>query len=259
MAQADPWQRLLAAAGAIGSAVALVYVIGAASLSVRYEGFELPGNQSAAQTPREVLLAAGLRTLAVWAVVGVAVVVSLRRLPEATERALARWLRRPAGILASAAVALALILTASVWWPLAAFAALLVVVLTSVRWRDRPLSRLLATVAAVALVALAYEVDRLSYVVERNCVTLSGGTGTADGTDARRVCGTLVAQQDRGFYLGVPIAAAGANSPPQRLMFIPTERVREAESVNQLLLVTTERAKGRREPLRSRLVNLRVR
>ena len=100
MERGDPWARLIAAAGAVGAAVALVYVIGGASLSLRYEGFGLPGHQAAAQTPREVLLAAGLRTLAVWTLVGAVLVLSLRRLPDATERALAGWLRRPAGILA---------------------------------------------------------------------------------------------------------------------------------------------------------------
>jgi hypothetical protein len=235
----------------VGAIVALVYVIGGASLALRYDGFGLPGHQAAAQTPREVLLAAGLRTLAVWAVISVAMVALLGRLPMATKRALARRLRRPAGMLAAAAVALALLLLLRVWWPLAAYAAVLVVVLSSVHWWDRPLARLLATVAAVAVVGVAYEADRLSYVVERSCVTLAQESG--------RVCGTLVGHQDRGFYLGVPVAAAGAHSPPQELVFIPAERVREAESDNQLLRVTTERADTRRARLPSRLWNLRVR
>lgn len=64
-------------------------------------------------------------------------------------------------------MALVLLLVLRVWWPLAAYAALLAIVLASVRWREHQLPRLLASVAAVALVGVAYEADRLSYWLRR--------------------------------------------------------------------------------------------
>jgi hypothetical protein len=255
--RADPWARLLAVAGAAGAGVALVYVIGGASLSIRYDGFGLPGNQSAAQTPREMLLAAGLRTLVVWTLVGVALVLSLMRVPDATPPALARRLRRRRGPAAAAAVAVGLLLVLEVWWPLAAFAALVVIVLVTVRWRERILARALAGVAAVTLVTVAYEADRLTYVVERTCVTRAVAGDPVPGAP---VCGTLVAQLDRGFYLGVPLPAPDEErTRPQALVYIPADRVQEAVSSKQQVSVTTSQARARRERLVSRLFNLRVR
>lgn len=239
-----------------------MYVIGGASLSIRYDGFGLPGNQAAAQSPREVLLAAGLRTLVVWTLVGIAFVLLLRRLPEATPRALSRGLGRPVGVLSAAAVALALLLVLRVWWPIAAYAALLVIVLVSVRRKDDRLTRLFASVAVVVLVAVAYEADRLTYGVERTCVTPareSQSTEAAESTIDSPICGTLVGHQERGFYLGVPIAAPGRNSAPQELAFVPADRVLHATSRKQLLRVTRTYAERRRERLISRLWNLRVR
>jgi hypothetical protein len=248
---------LLAAAGAAGAGVALVYVIGGASLSIRYDGFGLPGNQAAAQTPREMLLAAGLRTLVVWTLVGLALVLSLMRVPDATPPALARRLRRRRGPFAAAAVALVLLLVLEVWWPLAAFAALVVIVLVAVRWRERTLARALAGVAAVTLVTVAYEADRLTYVVERTCVTRAA---VGDAVPRAPVCGTLVAQLDRGFYLGVPLPARGEErTRPQALVFVPADRVQEAVSSKQQVSVTTSQARARRKRLVSRLFNLRVR
>jgi hypothetical protein len=260
--RADPWARLLAAAGAAGAGAALVYVIGGASLSMRYDGFGLPGNQAAAQTPRELLLAAGLRTLVVWTLVGVALVLSLVRVPDATPPALARRLHRRRGPLAAAAVALVLLVVLDVWWPLAAFAALVVIVLVTVRWKGRPLARAVAGVAAVTLVAVAYEADRLTYVVERTCVTRALPAGSAEPSGPALdgpVCGTLVGQQERGFYLGVPLPGPGEHTPPQELVFVPADRVQQAVSRKQEVRVTTSKAEARREQLLSRLFNLRVR
>ncbi len=257
MERADPWARLLAAAGAAGAGVALVYVIGGASLSIRYDGFGLPGNQAAAQTPREMLLAAGLRTLVVWTLVGAALVLALVRVPDAMPPAVTRRLRKRRGQTAAAVVAVVLLLVLRVWWPLAAFAAVLMIVLVTVRWRQRPVARALVGVAAVALVAVAYEADRLTYVVERTCVTRAV---TGDPVPTAPVCGTLVAQLDRGFYLGVPLPARGEErTEPQALVYIPADRVQEAVSSKQQVSVTTSQAEARRERLLSRLFGLRVR
>lgn len=253
---------MIAAAGAVGAAVALVYVIGGASLSIRYDGFGLPGNQAAAQSPREVLLAAGLRTLVIWTLVGIAFVLLLRRLPDAIPRALARGLGRPTRMLAAAAVALALLLVLRVWWPLAAYAALLAVLLLSVGRKDDRLTRLFASAAVVTLVAVAYEADRLTYGVERTCVTPARETQSTEATEPTvdsPICGTLVGHQERGFYLGVPIAAPGRHSAPQELVFVPADQVLQAASRKQLLRVTRTYAERRRERLISRLWNLRVR
>ncbi len=259
MDRSDPWARLIAAAGAVGAAVALVYMVGGASLSLRYEGFGLPGQQAAAQTPREVLLAAGLRTLTIWVLLGVGLVLSLRALPDATERALVERLRRPLGLLAVAVVALLLLVLLEVWWPLATYGALLAIVLASVRWKARPLPRVLASVFAVALVAVAYEADRLTYQVERTCVTVAR---TAGESGDRGVCGTLIGQQDRGFYVGVPLEAPGGGvqaARPQRLLFVPAARVSDATSRKQLARVTEDSADSRRRRLLSRLWDVRVR
>jgi hypothetical protein len=253
---------VIAAAGAVTAAVALLYVIGGASLSLRYQGFELPGQVTAAQTPREVLLVAGLRTLAIWILVGVALTLALWWLPDAAGRPVARWICRPVGFLAAAAVALVLLFVLSVWWPLAAYAAVLAIVLTSVRWRERRIRRVVATVAAIALVAVAYEADRLSFFVERTCVTLGPGAGSVDETRSTvdsEICGTLVGQQDRGFYLGVPIPREEAHSRPQELLFVPAARVRQAKSDKRVIRVTADTAANRRERLVSRLGDIRVR
>ena len=253
MERADFWARVL---GAVGAGAALVYVIGGTSLSMRYAGLGLPGNQAAAQTPREILLAAGLRTLVVWTLVGAALVLALVRVPDHTPPAIARRLRRRRGPVAAAVVALVLLLVLRVWWPLAAFAAVVAIVLVTVRWGDRSFARAVVGVAAVTLVAVAYEADRLTYIVERTCVTRAVAGDPVPGAP---VCGTHVAQLDRGFYLGVSLPPPGAHTAPQELVFIPADRVQEAVSRKQQVMVTTNEAEARREPLLSRLFNLRVR
>jgi hypothetical protein len=269
----DAWARIIAAAGAVGAAVALIYVIGGASLSLRYEGFGLPGQQAAALTPREALLAAGLRTLLVWAGLGFLLVLALRAHPDAV-RAVAERLRprssAAAGLLVALVllVVLLLLLVLNVWWPLAAFGAVLAISLSSVHWESRPVRRMLVSAISIALVAVAYEVDRLSYLVEWTCV--SHGTQTTGGGVAvrssppraqQRVCGILIGQQDRGFYLGVPGKGDDpvAETGPYRLVFIPAERVVGASSRKQSARVIASRAEARRESPLSRLIDIRVR
>jgi hypothetical protein len=266
----DSWGNVIAAAGAIGAGVALVYVVGGTSLSLRYEGLGLPGQQAAALTPREVLLAAGLRTLALWSVIGVALVLALRALPDAAIETVAGRLRTPSGLLAVAALALALLLILRVWWPLAALGALLAIVLASVYWKPFRVRRFLVSALSIGLVGVAYEADRLTYIVEWTCVRAANSSGAAgeDATPAasrevpgeRRVCGTLIGQQDRGFYLGVPSTGDSAHGTgPSRLVFIPAGLVEEAYSARRLARVIASRAEARREPLRSRLWDIRVR
>ncbi len=64
----------------------------------------------------------------------------------------------------------------------------------------------------------------------------------------RRVCGVLIGQQDRGFYLAVPVGAgrSATRAGPYRLAFIPAIRVDEAYSQKQLARVITSRADDRR-------------
>jgi hypothetical protein len=253
----DPWARLISAAGAVGASVALIYVIGGASLSLRYEGFGLPGQQSAADTPREVLLAAGLRTLAVWAVLGVVLVLALRALPDPFVEAIADRVKRPSGLLAVGAIALVLVLLLNVLWPVVAFGAVLAIVLASVHWKARPLRRIVVSVLSIGLVAVAYEADRITYEIEWTCVDVvpsAGGTG-------ERLCGMLVGQLDRGFYLGVPGGTDRTTDKAgrYRLAFIPAAHVEQAYSRKQLARVITSKADARREPLRSRPWDIRVR
>src|SRR6266545_1446304 len=89
MAAQDPLGRLTTAAGALFGGVGFIYVVGALSLSLRYEGYGLPGQYTAAMTPREVLLTAGLRTLVVWVAIGSVVAWLLAR----RERRMARWIK----------------------------------------------------------------------------------------------------------------------------------------------------------------------
>jgi hypothetical protein len=263
----DVWARLIGAAGAIGAAVTLVYLIGGASLSMRYAGFGLPGNQAATLTPREDLLAAGLRTLAVWALLGVALVLALRALPDGFVRVLGDRLSRPWGLVLAAVVALVLFLVLRVWWPLATYGAVLAILLASRHWGTRPLARLLMSVLAVALVAVAYEADRISYLVEWTCVDVArasavdaaAGSPVAAGT-RQRVCGTLIGQSDRGFYLGLRTRShpTGKRAMPSRVGFIPAARVQAAYTEKRPARATANHAADRREPLRSRLWDIRV-
>jgi hypothetical protein len=252
----EAWSRLVNAAGAFGAAVALVYLIGAVSLSLRYEGFGLPSHQAAAVTPREVLLAAGLRTLVIWAALGLATVLLLSRVPDARSRRLTKPLAGWPGRAAILAVAVVLLLVLRVWWPLALFGAVLALLAADAS--GKPLSALIGVGAlAAALVAAAYEADRLSYLIEWTCVR----TAATESQAQRRICGTLVGQQDRGFYLGVPVGndAAARSTNQYRLAFIPAGRVESANEEKRLARVIARHAQGRRERLVSRVVSIRVR
>jgi hypothetical protein len=229
--------KLIGAAGTVG----FIYVVGAVSLSLRYDGFGLPGQQAAAQTPREVLLAAGLRTLILWALIGVAVLLALRAIPDRLTDAAHDRLREVRGLAWVAVIALVLLFTLDVWWPLAAYGAMLAVVFVEGR-RPRAGAAVRGVVGALAIgaIAVAYEADRLSYKLEWTCVSPG------------QTCGLLVGQQDRGFYLGTP-------GLEYRLTFIPSNLVQRAESTKQLRRVIPSRGDARRKRLIERLIDIRVR
>jgi hypothetical protein len=245
VAAQDPLGRLTSVAGAAVGAVGLVYVVGALSLSMRYEGFGLAGQQAAAVTPREALLAAGLRTLVIWVALGVAVAIALAARGRRIARAIEQRLRTPLGLAAIAALVIAL-LFARVLWPLAAVLAIVVTAYATVHWEAASWRRLLVTALSIGLVAVAYEADRITYYVEWTCVGLKDPGG--------RACGVLVGEQDRGFYLATAERPAAG-----RLLFVPASRVASASSRKQLARVTGSRARARRETIVSRVPDIRVR
>jgi hypothetical protein len=126
-----------------------------------------------------------------------------------------------------------------------------------VHWEAQPLRRIVVSVLSIGLVAVAYEADRITYEIEWTCVDVApaaGGTG-------ERICGMLVGQLDRGFYLGVPGATDRTTDKAgrYRLAFIPADHVEQAYSRKQLARVIASKADARREPLRSRPWDIHVR
>jgi len=245
VAAQDPLGRLTSVAGAAVGAVGLVYVVGALSLSMRYEGFGLAGQQAAGVTPREVLLAAGLRTLVVWVALGVAVALILAAGGRRVARAIDQRLRTPVGLAVFGAIAIAL-LFARVLWPLAAFLAILVTAYATVHWDATSWRRILVTALSIGVVAVAYEADRITYYVEWTCVGLKEPGG--------RACGVLVGEQDRGFYLAITDRPSAG-----RLLFVPSARVTSASTRKQRARITGTRARARRETVVTRVVDIRVR
>jgi hypothetical protein len=245
VAARDPIGRLTSIAGAAVGAVGLVYVVGALSLSLRYEGFGLPGQHTAAVTPREALLAAGLRTLVVWITLGVAVALVLTARQDRLARAIQQRLRTRSGRVAVALLVVALLFV-RVLWPLAAVVAILVTTHATVIWDPASARRLLVIAVAISAVAVFYEADRITYFVESTCVNVKEPAG--------RACGLLVGQQDRGFYLGVSEVSGTA-----RLVFVPADRVSSASTRKRLARVAERYARSRRKSLVARLPDIRVR
>jgi hypothetical protein len=280
----SPLATLIQVAGAAGAAVGFVYAIGGLVLSLRYEGFGLNGQESAALTSREVLLFSGATTLARWILIGVAIFgviwVLLRLLAwllgdqrasaRASELPRARWIQ-----VGTIALALALILLSHVWWPAAATAAIAAIAWESTQtvpaaskpegfptgWsrqseKGSPRSRIrrwVVIAAAVGLVAVAYEADRLRYRLNWSCV---------DVTEEREhTCGILIAQNDRGFYIGAPPGqdARSVETAPYRLVFVPQERVIRASSQRREARVIESNADARREPPVARVLSIDVR
>lgn len=253
MNQDRPWTSLLAVAGAAGAAVGVIYVIGGAVLTMRYDSIGLSGQQAAAITPREGLFVAGIRSLALWAVIGAALMLFVSRLPDRTIAALAAQIERRRGLLAIAVAVIALVMLLHVWWPLAALGAILAIVVTTARWRKRKVARLLAGVGAIVVVAFAYESNRINYIADWACVERT--------ERAPRVCGFLVGQNSRGHYIATrgsvrPVPTATA---PFRLTFIPAARVVDVYSEKLPLSAIEARRRDRREPLYSRLLDIEVR
>jgi hypothetical protein len=242
MAAQDPLGRLTTAAGALVGGVGFIYVVGALSLSMRYEGYGLPGQHTAALSPREVLLTAGLRTLVVWVAIGAAVAWMLAL----KERRAARWIKRRLRTWPGAVDALGIgvvLLWFHVLWPFVAYLGILATAYaTATWWSASSVKRLLVTALAIGATTVAYEADRISYLIERTCLNLTDR--------APRTCGLLVGQQDRGFYIGVrdPVGV--------RLVFVPSERVKSASTQKEPLRV---RAGYRRQTVFLRLHDFRVR
>jgi hypothetical protein len=245
VAARDPIARLTSIAGAAVGAVGLVYVVGALSLSLRYEGFGLPGQQTAAVTPREVLLAAGLRTLVVWIALGVGVVLVLTARQQRLARAIQRRLRTRSGLVAVVVLVVALLFV-RVMWPLAVVLAILVTTYATVTWDAASAKRPIVTALAIAVVAVVYEADRITYLVESTCVNVREPAG--------RACGLLVGQQDRGFYLGVSERPGVA-----RLVFVPAARVSSSSTRKRRARVADRYTRTRRKSVVARLPGIRVR
>ena len=245
MDRRDSWSTLVSAAGAAGAAVGVVYLIGGAVTSLRYEGFGLSGRQGVAVTPRELLLVRGTVSLVIWTVVGVVLVLALELLSERVAPAISDRLTSRPGLVGMVAAGVVLLLVLHVWWPLLAYGAILTVFFTSVHWRERPLARFLLSAVAVAAVAAAFEADRLSFLLERSCADVAD--------EPAPVCGILIGQNDRGLYLGVPEGAVHV------LVFLPAARLEVVRSEKGPARVIESRAAARRKPLRSRLIDLDVR
>jgi hypothetical protein len=245
MAPSDPLGRLTSAAGAVVGAVGFVYLVGALSLSLRYEGFGLPGQHAAAVTPREVLLAAGLRTLVIWVALGLAIALSLTVREGWLAGVIQQRLMTSWGRVAVVALAIALLFV-RVLWPLAVLVGVLATTYATVTWAPASARRVLVTTLAIGLVTVADEADRLSYYVEATCVD--------EREPAGRSCGLLVGQQDRGFYLGVTERSGAAS-----VLFVPASRVASASSRKQLSRVNERAGRDRRKRIVSRVTDLRVR
>jgi hypothetical protein len=264
VAERDPWATLISVAGAAGAAAGIVYLAGGVVLSLRYEGLGLSGQQAVGLTPREVLLFAGARSLLLWWLVGLAVVLLLLRFVPRLGGVRVR--RAPVlAVLIAAVLAglllLLLLLLLRVWWPLATLVALTVLVVAVARWRGRPVLLFVVSAAAISLIAVSVEADRLSYKVDRVCVGLLAGGATAAEPRAPapalavgRRCGVLVGQSDRGFYVGA-IARRGTS----QLVFVPADRVAGAASTKVLIRVVPSYASARRERLVSRLLGTEIR
>jgi hypothetical protein len=261
--RSSPWPTLLSAAGAAGAAIGLVYAIGGVVLSLRYEGFGISGQQAVAYTSREVLLFHGARSLLIWAVLGVVLVLSLRALADDAPKAINARLRSRWVLAGVGGLALGLFLVLRVWWPLAALFAILAILLAEAHWPDRPLARFLASAAAVALVAVAFEADRITYQLDWTCIDVAADADA--GLASERSCGILIGQTERGYFIGQPESSSGLTDVPfepdtrYRLVFIPADRVAGAYAEKQKARVIRDFADARRQWLPSRLGDIEIR
>ena len=263
MDRSSPSATLLSAAGAAGAAIGLVYGIGGVVLSLRYDGFGVTGQQAVAYTPREVLLFHGARSLLIWALLGAALVLSLRALADDAPKAIEARLRTRWILVGVGALALGLFLVLRVWWPLAAPAAVLAILVAEAHWPDRPLARFLASASAVALVAVAYEADRITYQLDWTCVDVATDADASRASE--RSCGILIGQTDRGYYIGQPESSSSLTEAPfepgtrYRLVFIPADGVAGSYAEKQKARVIRDIADSRRKWLPSRLGDIEVR
>jgi hypothetical protein len=266
------WKTLATWAGIAGGAVGLVYAVGAVVLLLRYGGFQF-GAQTLVVTPREQILIRGGVALALWGAIGAAVITAMRlvvrTLTALRKHRASREPRNPGssrppakpsdtgrsrsalliavGIAAGMACVLVLLL-AHRWWILVAGLAVPSIALAVSRWHGRPALWLPLSALAIAIVAAAYEADRLSYVVEWRCVQMSAGTEN---------CGIDIATRSEGVYLGQPRESGSTRA--SRVLFIPSSKVVSSYTETHEERVTPEQAVSRRRSLLSRLVDLQLR
>jgi small neutral amino acid transporter SnatA (MarC family) len=263
------WKTLATWAGIVGGAVGLVYAVGAVVLLLRYAGFQF-GAQTLAVTPREQILIRGGVALALWGTIGAALITvvrfGLRALtmlqkhpaPREQPRAASssppatpsiRGPSRLAVFIVAAVACFLVVLLAHRWWIFAALLAVPCIALAVTRWHGRPALWLPVSALAVAVVAAAYEADRLSYVVEWRCVRMSASTDTT--------CGVDLATKSEGVYLGQP-REKGSTSP-SRVVFIPSSKVAGSYTVTRKEGVTPDQTVSRRRSLLSRVFDVSVR
>ena len=259
MEEGGGWRSVLNVVGTLGGAVGLVYVVGGGALSLRYEAFGLSGQRSVPLLQREYAFYAGLRSLVIWGLIGVAVFYSLSTAAQRIRGEPLARLKTMRGRVAAAAVVAALIVlllfTLRVWWPLAAVLGLLAALAAQLYWQARRVARVAVAVAAIVLIAVTYEADRITYRLERVYVALAGDVkprdvtvvpqqaGRADKTPrtalyledgktqplctprADLLCGILIAQTGSGIYLGSPDGASGRGPYPGAVVFLPDRNI----------------------------------
>jgi hypothetical protein len=249
-------RSLLDLVATLAGAVGVVYVVGGGVLSLRYEGFGLSAQRSVALLQREYVFFAGFRSLVIWGLIGGVVILALGRSADRIRKLGGHLESRPVRFAAGGAVlALLLILVLRVWWPLAAVFGLPVALAAQLYW-NRPLAKLAAAVATIVLIAVTYEADRITYVLERVYVELGGDVDAADLVDVAspstnvesttaksivggemlpfcarregRICGILIAQTGQGLYVGLPGATSVPrhNRYPGAIAFVPERNVK---------------------------------
>lgn len=238
------WSTLISAVGAIGGVIALVYAIGGVVLGFRYAGLGLSA-QALGVTAREQLLVRGGVAMVLWATLGLILVACLepvrRRVLKDDHEPRAGWTSaRRMTRLAAAAIALPMVLTLNVWWPLVALATIVATIETM---RLRGAARLVVCAVAVGAVAAAYEADRLRYIVERTAVEYADPPGS--------VRGILIGQTDRGIY----VVRINRRDSSSQLVFVPADRVQKARIAKAPVNVIESERRARRAPIRKRLID----
>jgi hypothetical protein len=260
----DPVKAATELLGAVAGIGALIFFVGSSILALRYDGLGLPPLRAATAVTREYAFGIGAQALAVWGVCAAAIAylpgrwIYDRHLGT-TPKVLWGWL------LTLVAICVVLLMTLHRWFPLALVVALAweVAALSLIR---RRLLRTLATVSAVGLAVIAYEADRVNYVLDRAFVEVKSRRDSANLTglpDKQKqvknpdrfcvqghyiICGPLLGWRDGGLLLG----AAGDEYRPPRIMFLPASRIVNVYVEKAHAHLTDDLRNRRRTPLRCR-------